>query len=150
MNTVSSRLVSIALATAVVSAALVTGASAPAGHYTISSGTVYDNETKLTWQQAAPNTSYTWAAAKTYCSTLNLNGPGWRLPTAKEIFTIVDVSVAPPGPTLDATAFPGQAASFEWTTTPAIGQNGVLGLSLNIGSFGVSDVTVPEGVRCVR
>src|SRR4051812_45398658 len=71
-------------------------ASAPAGRYTITGGVVHDSKTGLNWQQAAKQTAYTWANALTYCSgnVAALPGTGWRLPTVKELQTIVDDSVA--------------------------------------------------------
>ena len=82
---------------AIIVAAVVTApawATAPSGRYTITAGTVYDTKTKLTWQQPGPSATYTWAAAKTYCAGLgsSLGGTGWRLPTIKELQTIVDNS----------------------------------------------------------
>jgi hypothetical protein len=57
------------------------------------------------------------AEAVAYCSALKLNGVTWRLPTMREILTIVDPSVAPPGPTIDATAFPNTPVGFYWSST---------------------------------
>lgn len=66
----------------------------PPNRYTIQNNTVYDIKTKLTWQQtlAAAGTgsaSYSWADASTYCANLDLNGPGWRLPSVKELSTLI-------------------------------------------------------------
>src|SRR5664279_4073220 len=79
------------------------GADAPAGRYTVTSGTVYDSKTKLTWQQVVPATGYIWAAAKTYCVGVgaSLGGTGWRLPTRNELLTIVDYSRT--NPSIDPT-----------------------------------------------
>ena len=62
-------------------------ADAPMGRYTLTNdkmltGTVYDNKTKLTWQQAVPSTTYNWSAAMSYCTgnVGALPGSGWRLP----------------------------------------------------------------------
>ena len=94
-------------------------ADAPAGQYQISNGTVYDTRTKLTWQQAVQGKSpayYTWDAAKTYCAGLSLGGMvGWRLPTVKELWTLMDlsvaVSVADP-PLIDPDAFPSTGQTY--------------------------------------
>ena len=81
-------------------------ANAPPNRYTVTNGgtatgTVYDTFTGLTWQQAVPTSTYTWSAAITYCSsnTAGLPGTGWRLPKLKELQTIVDYTIAAPGPT---------------------------------------------------
>jgi hypothetical protein len=86
-------------------------ADAPAGRYTITDGgtpkgTVYDKKTKLIWQQAAPSTRYSWAGAKNYCAqdaAASLGGSGWRLPTVKELLSIVDHSRL--NPAVDTTVF---------------------------------------------
>jgi Protein of unknown function (DUF1566) len=60
--------------------------------------------TKLTWQRSVPATTYAWDDARTLCSSgevTSLGDSGWRLPTKKELMTLVDYSVAPPGPTVD-------------------------------------------------
>ena len=69
-------------------------ASAPAGRFTVAGGSVTDNKTKLIWQQATPQTMYSWSEAKTYCACggPGLAGVGWRLPTVRELQTLVDPS----------------------------------------------------------
>lgn len=96
-------------------------ALAPSPHYALSAGTVYDNGTKLTWQRSVPATTYGWDQAATLCSSgevTSLGGSGWRLPTKKELLTLVDYSVAPPGPTIDVTAFPDTPAGSYWSISP--------------------------------
>jgi hypothetical protein len=112
----------IALSLAIV---VVVRASAPGGRYTVTNGTVYDTKTKLTWQQGAPLSPYTEAGAASYCSTLGLNGATWRLPTMKELVSIVDFSGAPLGSSIDATAFPGTRTDVPyWCSTPYVGSAG--------------------------
>src|SRR6202142_4217978 len=93
MNANSLRLVSALAAVAMALAVPAGAGTAPAGRYTYpAAGTVYDTKTKLTWQRTAPSKEYTWADAKTYCAGVGaaLSGTGWRLPTMKELLTIVD------------------------------------------------------------
>lgn len=79
-------------------------ANAPAGHYVVTTGngtgngTVYDTKSKLTWQQTAPATTYTWDDAKSYCAGVgaSLAGTGWRVPTVEELRTIVDPTQGEP------------------------------------------------------
>ena len=55
--------------------------------------TVLDNNTGLEWQQTIPSNGYTWANAKNYCSNLSYGTyDDWRLPTPKELFTIINDS----------------------------------------------------------
>lgn len=70
---------------------------------------IYDAATGLIWQQTA--TQLTWTAAQTFCPS------GWRLPSINELQTIVDYATPSPGPTIDATAFPGTAASNFWSSS---------------------------------
>ena len=52
-------------------------------------GTVTDLNTALTWQKAPINRDFTWYEAQTYCDTLTLAGyDDWRMPTAKELFSM--------------------------------------------------------------
>jgi hypothetical protein len=94
-------------------------ANAPAGRYTVANGTVTDTKTTLVWQQSVSATTlYNWTDAKSYCAGLGatLGGSGWRLPTVRELLTIVDRSQAT-GPVIDQTAFPSTPAVAVWTAT---------------------------------
>ena len=132
------------------------GANAPAGRYVVtnggtSSGTVYDTKTKLTWQQTVPSTTYTWANAKTYCAGVgaSLGGAGWRLPTLKELQTIVDYSQS--NPSIDSTAFPSTPAHIFWCSSPLAGSApGAWGVSFYNGYTDNVDVPHTRYVRCVR
>ncbi|MFR9619814.1 MAG: DUF1566 domain-containing protein [Rikenellaceae bacterium] len=60
-------------------------------------GTVTDLNTGLTWQQTPPSQGMSWAEAQAYCDSLNLAGHGdWRLPTAKELYSISDFNTGWP------------------------------------------------------
>jgi Protein of unknown function (DUF1566) len=124
-------------------------ASAPAGRYTTTGGTVFDTKTKLTWQQTAPAATYAWAPAKTYCKTLSLAGTGWRLPTRKELQTIVDYSQS--NPAIDPTAFPATPASYFWSSSPLAGSAADAWTVLFYnGNTYYYDASISFGVRCVR
>jgi hypothetical protein len=136
---------------------------APAGRYTIpGDGTVYDTATTLTWQQTANMTGMQWASAGPYCA--GLTGPaggGWRLPTVKELTTLLDFS-RPGSPFIDPVAFPGVpaqnasgAVNAFWSSTSLVGMS----VGLTQGAWLVyfdSAVTQPNplnvggAVRCVR
>jgi hypothetical protein len=136
---------------AVVAVALTASAeaSAPAGRYTMTGGTVFDTKTKLTWQQTAPAATYAWAAAKTYCQTLSLAGTGWRLPTRKELQTIVDYSES--NPSIDPTAFPATPATYFWSSSPVAGSPATAWFVYFVdGNTSSIDVTASYHVRCVR
>jgi hypothetical protein len=132
-------------------------AAAPAGRYVVtnggtSSGTVYDTKTKLTWQQTILSSYYTWADAKTYCAGVgaSLGGTGWRVPTIKELRSIVDFSQATPA--IDPNAFPATPSASFWSSSGLAGTynyrwyvNFGYGYTYNV------DVSVNSHlVRCVR
>jgi hypothetical protein len=71
-------------------------ADAPVGRYIVANGTVTDMKTHLVWQQRDDGMTRTWDSAGTYCAGLSLDGEGWRLPTIKELQTIVDYSKTNP------------------------------------------------------
>jgi hypothetical protein len=100
-------------------------ADAPNGRYVVSASTVYDSKTKLTWQRTIASSDscpYTYANAKAYCSTIgtSLGGTGWRLPTLKELLTLIDWAQTNQG--FDTTAFPTQANCYYWSATLLPGQ----------------------------
>jgi hypothetical protein len=130
-------------------------AAAPIGRYTIGSEIVTDNSTHLTWQRNLSRSTYSWAAAGTYCQGVSAGGlsTGWRLPTEKELESIIDATVF--APALDSVAFPNVAAtgasSTFWSSTPYAGNPGNY---WNVGFFyGVAGSSSPAtafSVRCVH
>jgi glucose dehydrogenase len=126
-------------------------ANAPAGRYVVTNGgtvngTVYDTKTKLTWQQTVPSTTYAWADAKTYCTSM---GSGWRLPTIKEVQTIVDVSQGVPS--IDPTAFPSTPANYYWSSSSvASSPSYAWAVDFHYGSTHGYVVFGLYNVRCVR
>jgi hypothetical protein len=98
-----------------------------------SNGTVMDNNTGLMWQEEDDGIAYNWYQANgtfdaTYnpssqnvCGSLTLGDHSdWRLPTRKELMSIVDYGIPCPGPTIDMTYFPNTKSSYYWTSTPYI------------------------------
>ena len=65
---------------------------------------VADRGTHLTWQRRPSQQTYSFDAAGAYCAALTLPGNGWRLPSVKELQTIVDESR--PSPAFDRDTFP--------------------------------------------
>ena len=135
-------------------------ANAPARRYVVSAGsgsgngTVYDSKTKLTWQQTSPSTKYALADAKQYCAQVgtSLSGTGWRLPTIKELLTIVDYSLS--SPAIDPNAFPLTPATvWFWSSSPVVAPGSTskaLGVYFGRGNDFFDDPSVPYNVRCVR
>lgn len=105
-------------------------------------GTVSDNVTGLMWQKIPSSSDYTWQEAVDYCNNLELGGySDWRIPSAKELFSIGNFSSG--WPYLNTTYFTlasGQVTKDEqyWTS------NYYVGVTVEGGSnaaFGVNHVT---------
>jgi hypothetical protein len=129
-------------------------AQAPAGRYTTSGGTVRDGKTHLTWQKTAPADAPTWALARSYCSGVgaSLGGTGWRVPTLKELLTIVDDSGV--SPSIDSATFDAASAdssSSFWSASPVSGPAGYAWIVDFAGGVSFSRaVSETASVRCVR
>jgi hypothetical protein len=122
---------------------------APPGRYTVSAGTVKDNQTGLTWQQAADANTCTWANAKAYCSGLSLAGTGWRLPLRGELVTLVDLTRS--SPAIDPTAFPSTPLERFWSSSPHVAASGSAWfVEFSAGYFNNDAVSSANRVRCVR
>ncbi len=79
---------------------------------------VRDNVTGLIWQKETAPGTYTWQQAIDYCENLTLGiYSDWRLPTIKELSTLVDSSIPYPGPTIDTAYFPNTVSSLYWSST---------------------------------
>ncbi len=132
------------------------GASAPDGRYTYTTGsvTVRDTKTGLTWQRATPTALYAWADAKTYCASADvstaLGGTGWRLPTMRELMTLLDYSMAT-GARIDPAAFPGTPLSSFWSASLLAGfSTSAWYVDFSAGVPSTRANTLTFYVRCVR
>lgn len=123
------------------------GATAQDGSYSMhpvsltdnGNGTVTDNNTGLMWQQQDSVVKYNWyQASGTPDATSNPGGlinvcgsaatgghTDWRLPTKRELLTIVDYSVPIPLPAAQAPAintvyFPNTQKEYYWTATELV------------------------------
>jgi hypothetical protein len=80
-------------------------------------GTVTDTSTGLMWQkETTPEDRKNWEEALSYCENLTLGGhTDWRLPTIKELCSLVDYTRSKPA--INTTYFPDTVASFYWSST---------------------------------
>ena len=127
-------------------------ASAPVGRFTVGDGTVTDNKTTLVWQQATPEAIYSWSEAKAYCTSggPGLAGVGWRLPTVRELQTLVDPSRMG-DPRIDLTIFPNTPSAGFWSSSPAAGAPSFAWLVNFYDGFASKyEITTGVDVRCVR
>jgi|GraSoiStandDraft_49_1057285.scaffolds.fasta_scaffold382367_2 hypothetical protein len=127
-----------------------TVADAPADRYMInaSQGIVTDLRTGLTWQHPANTSTYTWDQAASYCRGLSiaLSG-GFRVPTLKELLTLVDPTRIRPA--IDLKAFPNAPAEWFWTASNRASA-GPAAVSFATGGSGFFRATDALRVRCVR
>jgi len=146
---------STVLKATVLAALTTTGAAAamaglpcyPSPRFTTTPTEVVDGKTGLTWQRGVASVAKTWAEAKAYCPTVGAN---FRLPSVKELLTIVDFTKS--NPAIDTTVFPGTTAAVFWTSSAVAGNNPSHAWSVNFGtsragSYGVGGA---GQVRCVR
>jgi len=112
-------------------------------------GTVTDNNTGLMWQKQGDGTTRTWDAAVSYCVSL---GTDWRLPTEKELITIVDYSIPYPGPMINPVFTGTPQYSFYWSSSTFLSgyPYGAWAVGFD-GGYVYGYFTGNDGyVRCVR
>ncbi|MEO8466283.1 MAG: DUF1566 domain-containing protein [Gammaproteobacteria bacterium] len=96
-------------------------------------GTLLDTTSGLEWtRQNVPGDSMNWEAAKEASAKLELDGGNWRLPTIKELLTLVDYERHDPA--IDP-AFECKP-NWYWTATPYAPSPGVYawGVSFSYGN----------------
>lgn len=104
----------------------------------------------LMWFRTADSAQYAWADALAHCESLEHAGfDDWRLPSAKELMTIVLDTAAKPA--IDASVFgPTPEQSF-WTSTPRRSDpTKSLLVDFASGNESFDTASVPHRARCVR
>ena len=130
--------------------------AAHAGFVHNGNGTVTDSSTGLIWQQDTARDgegncdTMTWQEALAYCEALNLGGhTDWRLPTIKELGSLVDLSRYLPS--INTTYFPNTVLSFYWSsTTIARGMDHAWGVQFDDGADLVDSKSDSGYVRAVH
>ena len=122
-------------------------AEAPPGRYQIASEEVLDTQTGLAWQRVSSAETMSWADAQAYCKGV------WRVPSMKELQTLVDETKA--GPAIDATGFADVSAASGydyWSSSPVAGLSSLAWwyVEFHWGSDSYGDPTYACRVRCVR
>lgn len=127
--------------------------------------TVLDTVTGLEWRPCSEGQSWSagacagtadvpaWADLAGACSGSYGGHSDWRLAGAPELVSLIDYSVAYPGPTIDAAAFPGTYPGDYWTSTDLPGTSARIAYTVNFYGGSVSLApTWTDGarVRCVR
>jgi hypothetical protein len=122
-------------------------AEAPPGRYQIASEEVFDTQTGLVWQRVSSAATMFWADAQAYC------GGAWRVPSMKELQTLVDETRT--GPAIDATAFADVSAASGydyWSSSPVAGLSVVAWwyVEFNSGLNSYGAAADRARIRCVR
>ncbi|HOW51336.1 MAG TPA: DUF1566 domain-containing protein [bacterium] len=76
---------------------------------------VTDNVTGLIWQRTRPGMVYTWDDAVYSCGQAYGGYNDWRLPSRKELASLVDHGSS--NPSVDLGVFPDTGSSFFWTSS---------------------------------
>ncbi len=136
---------------------------APAVRFVVDGALVRDAMTQRVWQRdgsggrtgcSGPDArTCTWDEARTYCEDLVLGGfDDFRLPTIKELDSLVNFTAAPHTPAIDAVTFPdtptGSSRDSFWSST-AYDEGAWCTDFSNAESFGYP-WTFYQRVRCVR
>ena len=112
-------------------------------------GTVTDKFTDLMWQQAGSSSNLTWEQSLAYCENLNLGGyTDWRLPTIKELRSLVDFSRY--SPSINTTFFPNTQTFYCSSTTYTKDTYNAWGVYFNDGYDGYGSKVNGGYVRAVR
>jgi hypothetical protein len=124
------------------------------GSLSVGVDTVLDSKTNLEWQRSAlEDKDRDWQEALAYCEALtHATKSDWRLPSIKELLTIVDETALEP-PVVDAAAFGDSSATRYWSSTPALSFSSERFAFAVETAFGLtSDVKMTESAaaRCVR
>ena len=124
-------------------------ADAPSGHFVASPEVVVDSATHLTWQRVASDQTFSQMDAEEHCANLSLAGGGWRLPTLKELHTLVDETRVRPA--LDPKVFPNTQSAHFWTSSRLITfPKYAWAVSFEDGTDFWFTRDKPQHVRCVR
>ncbi|MEQ1656780.1 MAG: DUF1566 domain-containing protein [Nitrospira sp.] len=115
---------------------------------------VLDNNTGLVWEQAPALTTANFQDSTYGCANKSIGGlKGWRLPAIPELASLVDPSVAAPGPTLPAGyPFTNVQSVYYWSaTTHAVTSSTAWTLSFNTGALGSNNKSSGSHLAwCVR
>jgi hypothetical protein len=123
---------------------------------------ITDAKTGLHWQRTVEITNTSFANAVTYCSGLSLDtfASGWRLPSYKELLTLVDESPhdeytdGPQQIAIDGNAFPGTPVAhnpFYWTSSVSpSGSVFLVDFSKGTSTLEALATSPQANVRCVH
>jgi Protein of unknown function (DUF1566) len=157
------RLRATLAASAIAGLATLARADAPSDQYNLFNGgsdVIKDQRTALSWQRVASPTPVDQDAAFAACAALSLSlTTGWRVPSYKELLTLVDEAPHTEyengqlvAKAIDPDAFPGTAIDHAyWTSSPYAGvPNNAYTVSFDTGLPAAEDTLHSNYVRCVH
>jgi len=125
------------------------GKTSDAVRYGWIAGQVIDSLTRLSWHRASDSVpARRFDDAATFCAQSTLAGhDDWRLPSVKELATIVDLTVTI---TIHAPAFPNTPGEPFWTATPSSAPDKMMSIKFVGGFSEPRSKNDFARVRCVR
>ncbi|MDB4996184.1 MAG: hypothetical protein JWM74_3616 [Myxococcaceae bacterium] len=165
MKTLRTRAASLASAAAMALVLATASAAAPTDQYQTFNRidtTITDANTGLVWQREVVFKAPNQLAAIDYCRNVYKQNPPstpWRLPTMKELLTIVDETphyefegIVNQAKMIDVNAFPHSPTDAEyWTSSIVANSSAADGwvVKFRTGENGPQGVNLPGYVRCV-
>jgi hypothetical protein len=117
--------------------------------YSLTSEVATDIHTGLGWRRTVEPENFVWKDANRFCSKLAAQGAAWRLPSLRELLTLVDLTRYDPA--IDRVAFKDTPSEFFWSSSPSRAPEGsAWGVNFTRGSSAVAPITTKAHVRCVR
>ena len=108
---------------------------------------IVDTRTGLVWQSRPDATPKTFEEARTYCAS---QGGMWRVPTKKELLTLVDIHQGTDTPTIEPSNFPETLMSLYRSASPVVGTSLLGMVDFRNGTTAFGQNVDPLPVRCVR
>jgi hypothetical protein len=129
----------------------------PSDQYVITGGTVYDKNSDLTWARCSVGQQWQEGAGcvgtietLTWSQALKRGEGGWRVPTVKELETLIARACSKPA--IDENVFQGIAADklAYWSGTEVGSYGGAWAVSFLVGTTGYDAQAMRLPVRLVR
>jgi len=114
---------------------------------------VRDNKMNLEWQDDYSDNSgnvknISWESGVGYCDALSLDGGDWRLPNAKELFSILDYSASSPAISV---VFQENMSGNYWSSTTDSGRKDyAYFINFSFGEVMTNAKSFSSYIRCVR
>ncbi len=112
-----------------------------------------DADNSYTWYDGSSGTPGSGTNTQDFINDLNAANYGgnndWRLPTIKELSTLVDCNIPDPGPVIDENFFPGTQNKY-WSSNTLVGTSAAYYVYFNNGYVNAEATSFTNSVRAVR